>query len=471
MEHDFDDNIDEVLQFVEQFEKMLDQGEHVFLDQEAYAQVSEYYINQKEFKKAKKACNLGLSLYPYSNELMLAQAMLLCLEKKFKEALEIIDKSLAFNPNDIDMIYAKANALNASGQYEKAVDLLKECLENPSYNLAEVHFQIAHVHHKSEKFSEAILSYKKAIKLGCFDEEILFSLCGCLEEAERIVEAIPYYEEHINLNPNSFYSWYNLGCTFYKLERMEEAANAFEYTIIIKPDFSTAHFMLGDVYANLGDFQRSEENYNLCLNTDQVSADLYYCLAVSQENQDKFEEAIVNYKESIKLDADCSDAFFGIGVCMYELERSFDAIHYIKKAIELDDTMPIYWLALADAEAFIGNNISANEAYQHTTDNDPACMEAWIKWGNFHYNLEEYNLAASKMITAMEELPQVADFYYRAAIYLIKANNFKDAFFYLETGLILDFDKHEIMYEYFKSVESQKLIFKLVDRFKTEKGI
>ena len=70
------------------------------------------------------------------------------------------------------------------------------------------------------------------------------------------------------------------------------------------------------------------------------------------------------------------------------------------------------------------------------------------------------------MLSAIDELPEEAELYYRAAIYQILAGKYKEALLYLETALILDYDQHEIMFLYFKDIERQKAIFRIIEQYK-----
>jgi tetratricopeptide (TPR) repeat protein len=122
-------------------------------------------------------------------------------------------------------------------------------------------------------------------------------------------------------------------------------------------------------------------------------------------------------------------------------------------------------LALADAEANLGSLVSALEAYQKAAELDPQNTEAWIKWSVLNHEQGNYDDAANLMLSAIDELPEESELYYRASIYLIKAGKYREAFNYLETGLILNFDGHEIMFEYFKNLETQKAIYRIIEQY------
>ena len=90
----------------------------------------------------------------------------------------------------------------------------------------------------------------------------------------------------------------------------------------------------------------------------------------------------------------------------------------------------------------------------------------WIKWAQLHYDLDDFEKSADIMLSAIDELPEEAELYYRSAIFLIKAGQFKEAFHFLESGLLLDYEKHVIMFDYFPNLDTQKAIFKLIQQYK-----
>ena len=117
-------------------------------------------------------------------------------------------------------------------------------------------------------------------------------------------------------------------------------------------------------------------------------------------------------------------------------------------------------------EAYLGNPVSADEAYQKAVELDSFFAPTWIKWAQLHYDLDDFEKSADIMLSAIDELPEEADLYYRSAIFLIKAGQFKEAFHFLESGLLLDFEKHIIMFDYFPNLDTQKAIFKLIQQYK-----
>ena len=68
----------------------------------------------------------------------------------------------------------------------------------------------------------------------------------------------------------------------------------------------------------------------------------------------------------------------------------------------------------------------------------------------------------------MSELPDESEFFYRMTVYLIEAGKFKEALNYLENALILNFEGHTVLFDFFPKIETQKALFKIIDQFRKE---
>jgi tetratricopeptide (TPR) repeat protein len=217
---------------------------------------------------------------------------------------------------------------------------------------------------------------------------------------------------------------------------------------------------------NMQEYVKAEEAYRTCLLHDEPNPELYCCLGASLERQRHFDDALTFYKDAVKIDPLWDEGYYGLAVCLTELDKWFESLHFLKKAIKLNETNPLYWTGLADVEAYLGNPVSADEAFQKSVELDSFFAPTWVKWAQMHFELGDYEKSADIMLSAIDELPEEAELYYRSAIFLIKAAQFKEAFHFLESGLMLDYDKHVIMFDYFPNLETQKAIFKLIQQYK-----
>ena len=66
----------------------------------------------------------------------------------------------------------------------------------------------------------------------------------------------------------------------------------------------------------------------------------------------------------------------------------------------------------------------------------------------------------------LDEEAEDSDLLYRMVVYQITAGRYKEAFTYLENALILDFENHEVLFEFFPKLETQKALFKIIDQYR-----
>jgi hypothetical protein len=51
---------------------------------------------------------------------------------------------------------------------------------------------------------------------------------------------------------------------------------------------------------------------------------------------------------------------------------------------------------------------------------------------------------------------------------MIAAGKYKDAFIYLENALVLNFENHTVLLEFFPKLQTQKALFKIIDQYRKE---
>jgi tetratricopeptide (TPR) repeat protein len=99
---------------------------------------------------------------------------------------------------------------------------------------------------------------------------------------------------------------------------------------------------------------------------------------------------------------------------------------------------------------------------------DPEDRDIWLNWSFIYFEQGEYDKAIDLLLTGMEERPDEAIFFYRLTAYLISAGKYKEAFNYLENALILDFEGHTALYEFFPKLETQKALFRIIEQFRKD---
>ena len=132
-----------------------------------------------------------------------------------------------------------------------------------------------------------------------------------------------------------------------------------------------------------------------------------------------------------------------------------------------DDTDPtnyFYWHILANAEYKLGNEASCLEAFEKATELNPNDKHVWKDYAFIYYDQKEYESALAIINVGIKFLPEVAELYYLAFVFSLKAGNIKESLNILENALILDAEKQYMLFDYFDSLEEQKAIVHIIDK-------
>ncbi|MEJ0033265.1 MAG: tetratricopeptide repeat protein [Bacteroidota bacterium] len=116
----------------------------------------------------------------------------------------------------------------------------------------------------------------------------------------------------------------------------------------------------------------------------------------------------------------------------------------------------------------IGNTISAISAYEEACHLTPDDKEIWLNWSFIYFEQGAHEKAIDIITQGLDELPEESELYYRITAYLIEAGQFKEAFNYLENALILNFEGHSALFDFFPKAETQKALFKIIDQFRKD---
>ncbi len=147
---------------------------------------------------------------------------------------------------------------NTKLSYPNTVELedLKIIFNKENYDLVEIRtksliqkypnvpmlYNILGVSQSSRKmFKEAIVNFKKAIKLNPKLLEAYNNLGITLKNCGELLKSFNVFHDALKINPNHHLSNFNLGDLYAKFNEIEKATNCFKKAINSKPDFSLAY--------------------------------------------------------------------------------------------------------------------------------------------------------------------------------------------------------------------------------------
>ena len=67
---------------------------------------------------------------------------------------------------------------------------------------------------------------------------------------------------------------------------------------------------------------------------------------------------------------------------------------------------------------------------------------------------------------AIQEIPDESLLYYRLVIYLMDAGKYKESINVLESALSLNFDNHEVLFDFVPNFESQSALIRVINQYK-----
>jgi len=455
---------------IKRFEAALRKKTSEFFNLEGFESIIEHYILLNKNKKALAAVEMASAQYPFSSELVTLKAQIFSNLERFEEAEELLKQLLLMNPNDTDALLNIGSVYNMQKKYDEALALYQEALDVADDMIDEIHFNIGLTYQAQELFEKAIEHYKNAIDINLNHEGALYELAFCLDQVGQLESSLSYYKKFIDEDPYSSAAWYNLGVICNKLERFEEAIDAYGYAVAIDDQFSSAHFNMGNACMSAGQHEKALDCFKQTLDLEGPSSEVYCGFGMVYESLGEYELGLKYFQKATKLDQTSDEAWFGAGMCLEKKEQWPQALHFFSKAVKIDFNNPEYWKAVARMDFKVGNVVSALGAYEEASQLDPSDPEIWTDWAFIYQDQGEFGRAASILTDGLAENPEDAVLMYRIAANLMLEGRMADAFRFLEQALILNYESHRVILEYFPNPDMQKTLLKLISRFRDEQS-
>ena len=112
--------------------------------------------------------------------------------------------------------------------------------------------------------------------------------------------------------------------------------------------------------------------------------------------------------------------------------------------------------------------MSSLDAYEEASLLDPYSNRVWLDWSYIYFERGETEEAIRIVKSGIESLPEESELYYRLTAYLIESGLYQEAFDHLENALVLNFENHKTLFEFFPKLETQKALFKIIDQFRKD---
>ncbi|HTN37251.1 MAG TPA: hypothetical protein VL053_09265 [Arachidicoccus sp.] len=356
----FSDNKRSISEWIKIYEEVRQGNANVFLEEDVFLQIIEYFDDQDQVKKAAEAAEIALQYYPCSTPLMVKKADYLIVDKQLQTALDVLDQALIYDNHDVNIYILKTEAFLAMKKNYEAQLILEDALRVfEGEEIIDLLFELADVFDDYEMFDDVFYCLSTILDMDPNNEEALYKICFWTDFTKKHAEGIAIYQKIIDAFPYNDLAWFNLGAAYQCIKLYEKALDAYQYAIAINEKFDYAYRNMGDALIHMR----------------------------------KYKEAIEVLKKTLELARPDSVVYEAIGYCYHRLMNGESARFYFRKAIHMSPTESklYYKIALTYMDemkwALALKSLNTAMAFNQNA------YEYELAKGECLMNLEEYNEA------------------------------------------------------------------------------
>lgn len=429
------ESLDELLK---QYNNLRNGLPSVFMEEEAFEKVIQYYNEKEELSKAMEAADMAIEYFPYSGPLLLKKADLLLATRKYRQALDILEKASLFDATDIDLYILKTDAYLALDMQEQAVELLEDAIgQFEGEERIELLFELADVYDDYEEFDKIFDCLKLILEQEPANEEALYKICFWTDFTGRNEESIRIHQDIVDEHPYSELAWFNLGAAYQGLKLYEKAIDAYQYALAIDEKFDYAYRNIGDAYIRLRKFRDAIEALEKVLELSKPEQVIYEAIGYCYDRMKNYAQARFHYRKAVHLNPDDSKLYYKIACTYYHEGRWGGAIRQLDSALKIDKRQPDYHLVMGECKLQQGEEKEALQYLATAVRLRPKRTSGWEALIRCLLQLGNFAEARIQSLAAFEATNNKPVFLYYLTAALLSAGKQKEALLYLEEALEL----------------------------------
>lgn len=261
---------------------------------------------------------------------------------------------------------------------------------------------------KQEKFTEALLTYGRALQIDPKSAQIHYKVAQCHLRMANWASAYQELQRTLELDPQNTDAQLNLGQLFLAGGKPADAKNLALTVLKNKPDDLGAQLLLANSDAQLDNMQDAlrEAAYAVKLAPDNV--DTYVNLAGIQQKASSFQEAEANLQKARKLSPDSLVAAMALGN-LYAGEKQWEnAVSAFRTAITIAPKNPSPRAALAGVYIAQNQGDNAEQVLKEAKTELSIDPSGYRMLGDYYLNQGDSAKAEAEFASLAKEHP--ADF-------------------------------------------------------------
>jgi tetratricopeptide (TPR) repeat protein len=427
------ESIDELLKH---YNNLRNGGSGIFLEEEAFEKIIDYYDDQEEISKALEAAETAIEYFPFSAPLLIRKADLLLATRKYHEALELLERAELFDARDINLYILKTDAYLAMDKHEQAVELLEKAVDSfEGDEKIELLFELADVYDDYEEFDKVFDCLTVILQEEPTNEEALYKICFWTDFTGRNEESIKLHRAIIEEHPFSELAWFNLGAAYQGLKLYEKSIDAYQYSLAIDEKFDYAYRNIGDAYLRLRKYKEAIEALEKVLELSKPEEVIYEAIGHCYDHLKNYAQARFHYRKASHLNPEDSKLYYKIACTYYNEGQYGSAIKQLESALRIHRLQAEYNLLMGECKLQMNEIKEAVQFLSTAVRVRPKNISGWEALIRCLYTAEFYTEAKQQAQAALGHTNNKAVFLYYLSAILFAMNKSKEALLYLEKAL------------------------------------
>src|SRR5215217_1935035 len=443
----------------------------IFLEEEAFEKIIDYYDEQEEISKALEAAETAIDYFPFSAPLLIKKADLLLATRKYRDALDLLEKAELFDASDINLYILKTDAYLALDMQEKAVALLEAAIKYfEGEEKIELLFELADVYDDYEEFDKVFDCLMLILKEEPTNEEALYKICFWTDFTGRNEESIRLHTNIIDQHPYNELAWFNLGAAYQGLKLYEKAIDAYQYCLVIDEKFDYAYRNMGDAYLRLRKFKEAIEVLEKVLELSRPEDVIYEAIGHCYHKIGNFAQARFNYRKASHLNPDDSKLYYKMALTYINEEQWESAVKQLDGAMRIHRTLPEYNLAMGECKMQLRHFKEAIQFFGNVVRTRPKSVAGWEALIRCLFKAEYFDEAIEQCLAAIKitEGKTLFIFYYSACLFALKKS--KEGLLQLEKAMNQSPRQVKKLIDLYPVILQSQQVVDLVARYKKGKN-
>ncbi|MDQ3846048.1 MAG: tetratricopeptide repeat protein [Bacteroidota bacterium] len=408
----------------------------MFLEEEAFEKIIDYFDDQEELSKALEAAEMGTDYFPFSATLLLRKADLLLATRRYHEALSVLQKAELLDANDINLYILKTDVYLALDKQELAVALLEEAIKQfEGEEKIELLFELADVYDDYEEFDKVFDCLLLILQEDPTNEEALYKICFWTDYTGRNEESIRLHLNIIDEHPYNELAWFNLGAAYQGLKLYEKAIDAYQYATTIDEKFDYAYRNIGDAYIRLRKYKEAIEALEKVLELSKPEEVIYEAIGHCYDRMQHYAQARFHYRKASHLSPDDSKLYYKIACTYYNEGQWSSAVKHLEIALQIHRLQPEYNLLMGECKLQTGHVKEAINYFSTAVRSKPKNISGWEALIRCLYAANILSEARLQAIAALEQTNGKPLFYFYLSAILFATGKPKEAIIYLHKGM------------------------------------